>query len=619
MASFLPEDRVPMETNDMKNKPKYGALSNILFTMRNIVRIDKVLLISLAALVFSMVAQPVIAVFMPKYIIQFFEQGRSAQDFLLLIAVFGAVTFITGQIRSFADGYFPRMKSMYRSMKLGSEMCMASMNVNYKYLSSEAGQLENQKAQHAISTTTTGVEDIVVRIAECSANLLGAIVYILILSSLSPLIILGLAVCGAVSYFAGNMVNKYRLKHKDAISKIHEKTYYSTRASRDLKYAKDIRMYGMYGWLSGLIRQYTDEKVDWEKKISLRMFFSEAADGMIAFLRDGAAYIYLISLVIAGTIPVSEFILYISAIAGLSMWVGGFAKNAILLNTASIEVSDFRVFLDKAEENLNSELAKTEFSSPMSIEFRHVDFAYGDHVIFKDFSLYIEKGKKVALVGINGAGKTTLVKLLLNLAEPDSGEILLDGIDSRQIDLKQYFSQFSVAFQDALILAYGLDVNISMRDSADTDQKRVDQVIQTAGLGQKVKSLKKGKFTSCEKYLDSEGTELSGGERQKLILARALYKAAPVLVLDEPSAALDPIAESSLYEKYHEMTRNKTSIYISHRLSSTKFCDEVLLLDGGQIIERGSHADLMKRKGKYAHMFHVQSHYYTQGGDGAQA
>ena len=255
----------------------------------------------------------------------------------------------------------------------------------------------------------------------------------------------------------------------------------------------------------------------------------------------------------------------------------------------------------------------------MSIEFRHVDFAYGDHVIFKDFNLLIEKGKKVALVGINGAGKTTLVKLLLNLTAPDSGEILLDGIDSKQIDLKQYYSQFSVAFQDALILAYGLDVNISMKDSKDTDQQKVDQVIQTAGLSQKVNSLKKGKFTSSERYLDSEGTELSGGERQKLILARALYKAAPILVLDEPSAALDPIAESNLYEKYHEMTKNKTSIYISHRLSSTKFCDEVLLLDEGRIIERGSHSELMQQKGKYAHMFGVQSHYYRQDKGGEPA
>lgn len=603
-----------MEHTEKKDKPKYGALSNIAFTLRNIVRIDKVLMVSMFLLVCCMVAQPVVGVLMPKYIIRFFEQKRDVTAFLLLVAVFGVTLLVLGQIRSFADGYFPRMKSMYRSMRLGAEMCLASMQVDYKHLSSEAGQLENRKAQRAISTPSTGVEDIVVRIVECSANLLGAVVYIFILSSLNPFVILGLAVCGAVSYFAGNLVNRYRIEHKEEINKVEQKTYSASQSIRDVQYAKDIRMYGMFDWLASLLRKYNDENMTWDRKITLRMFFSEAADGLVAFLRDGFAYLYLISLVLAGAIPVSQFILYIGAIAGLSSWISGFAKNAILLNTASIQVSDFRVFLEKSAEGMKSDQAQREFSLPMQIEFRHVDFSYGEHVIFQDFNVVIERGKKVALVGVNGAGKTTLVKLLLNLAEPDRGEILLDGVDSRKVDLKQYFSQFSVAFQDALILAYGMDVNISMRNSSDTDQARVDSAIASAGLTKKVKTLRKGKFTSCEKYLDSEGTELSGGERQKVILARALYKSAPVLVLDEPSAALDPIAESHLYETYHEMTKNKTSIYISHRLSSTKFCDEVLLLDGGRIAERGTHSELMKLGGTYAHMFEVQSHYYRQDG-----
>lgn len=603
-----------MEQTKKPEKPKYGALSNIAFTIKNILRIDKVLLVSMIALVFCMVAQPVVGVLMPKFIIQFFEEGRDVASLLLLVAVFGAVSLALGQLRSFADGYFPRMKSMYRSMRLGAEMCLASMQVDYKHLSSEKGQLENRKAQRAISSPRDGVEDIVVRIVECSANLLGAVVYIFILSTLNPLVILGLAVCGAVSYFAGNLVNRYIIKHREEVNKVEQKTYSASASTGDVMYAKDIRMYGMFDWLASLLRKYNDENILWQKRIVLRMFFSEVADGFVAFLRDGFAYLYLISLVLAGTIPVSQFILYIGAIAGLSSWISGFAKNAIQLNTASIQVSDFRVFLEKSEEHTKGDRQQREFSLPMQIEFQHVDFSYGEHVIFQDFNVVIERGKKVALVGVNGAGKTTLVKLLLNLAEPDRGEILLDGVDSREVDLKQYFSQFSVAFQDALILAYGMDVNISMRNSRDTDQARVDAAIESAGLTKKVKELKKGKFTSCEKYLDNEGTELSGGERQKVILARALYKAAPVLVLDEPSAALDPIAESRLYETYHEMTKNKTSIYISHRLSSTKFCDEVLLLDGGRIAERGTHNELMRLCGTYAHMFDIQSHYYREEG-----
>ena len=208
-----------MEQKKKPEKPKYGAFSNIAYTLRSIVRINKTLLVAMIALVFCMVAQPVLAVFMPKYIIQFFEQKRGIADFLLLVGAFGVISLVLSQLRSFADGYFPRMKSMYRSMCLGAEMCYATMQADYKYLSSDLGRKETGKALRAMSMPSAGVENIVVRIAECSANLLGAIVYIFILSSLSPLVIAGLAVCGAVSFFAGNLVNRYRVKHLDEIYK----------------------------------------------------------------------------------------------------------------------------------------------------------------------------------------------------------------------------------------------------------------------------------------------------------------------------------------------------------------------------------------------------------------
>jgi len=595
----------------MKEKPKHSIFSNILFVIMNIWRVDKALLLAMVALVFSMVAQPVIAIYMPKYIIQYFEENRTVTELLILILYFGGISLFVGLVRSFGDGYYPRKAAYFRSMKLGSEMALASLHVQYNYLSSENGQLEIRKARRAMSRGNQGLQDMLLRMVESSTNLLGALVYILILSSLNPLIIAGLIFFGLISYFAGNKVNRYRLKTKDTISNIEKKYEYINDTTRDIKYAKDIRMYGMFDWLVSLGRKYIEEGYSWERKISTKVFISSIVDGLIAFLRDGFAYVYLISLVLNGSIEVSLFILYIGSITGFSLWVSNFVSNAIALGADSLMVSDFRVFMDKADENMKHKLPDKRIETPVSIELKDVTFSYGDNVIFKNFNLKIEEGKKVALVGINGAGKTTLVKLLLNLIKPDSGQVLFNGMDSGEIDMIQYYRQFSVAFQDALILAYGIDVNISMKSSGDTDQEKVDEALELSGLLEKVEKLKNGKFTSAEKQLDSEGTELSGGERQKLILARALYKDAPVLILDEPSAALDPIAEADLYEKYHEMTRNKTSIYISHRLSSTKFCDEVLLLDEGKISERGTHIDLMKLNGKYSEMFKVQSHYYN--------
>lgn len=596
----------------MNEKPKHGVFSNIGYIFRNIWRVDRFLLVAMTAMVFAKVCQPIIVIYMPKLIVQYFEEGRAVKELMMLVVYFGIVSLIVGQARSFSDGYFPRKNAYFRSMKLGSEMAMASLSVHYKYLSSETGQLEIRKAKNAVNRPTDGIQDFVIRMIECAVNLIGACVYILILSSLNPLIIIGLIVCGIISFLVGNRVNKYRMETKDDVSKADKRLFYVNNSTRDVKYSKDVRMYGMYNWLSELGKKLLHERNEWEKKISFKAFLSALVDGMIAFLRDGFAYIYLIYQVINAQISVSEFILYIGSIAGFSVWISSFVNNAIVLSANSLNVSNFREFMGKSKDITNENKPQRDIKTPVAIELKDVCFSYGDKVLYENFNLKIEAGKKIALVGVNGAGKTTLVKLILNLIEPTSGAVMLNGVDAREYDLNQYYNQFSVAFQDALVLAYGIDVNISMASSENTDQDKVDEVIKIAGLQEKVNSLKNGKYTSAEKYLDSEGVELSGGERQKLILARALYKDAPVLILDEPSSALDAIAEAELYEKYHQMTENKTSIYISHRLSSTKFCDEVLLLDGGHIVERGSHDELMKLNGQYAEMFNVQSHYYNE-------
>jgi len=594
----------------MKKRNDHNVMSNILFTLKNIWRVDKGLLLAMIAMVASLVLQPLIAIYMPKFIIQYFEENRSLENLLFLIGQLGLASLVVGQLKSFSDGYFPRKSAYYRSMKLASEMALATLHVNYKYLSSEEGQDQVGKARRAMSRPAGGIQHMVNMIVQASANLIGAVVYILILSSLNPLIIIALIACGIVSYIAGNSVNKYRLKINDELTKIDKKRRYVNESTRDIKFAKDIKVYGMYEWLKNLGHKYIEDQNTIEKKISFREFLSHLVDGMIALLRDGFAYLYLIYLVINGSIEVSEFILYIGSIAGFSIWVSGLVSNVISLGADSIQVSDFRVFMDIAYGNMKDRLPHQKIETPITIELKDICFSYNDKKIYDHFNLKIEAGKKIALVGVNGAGKTTLIKLIMNLIEPDSGQILINGIDHKQIDMLQYFELFSVAFQDALVLSYGIDANISMKSSEDTDQDKVDECIKLAGLEEKVTSLKAGKFTSAGRYLDTDGTELSGGERQKLILARALYKDAPILILDEPSSALDPIAESDLYEKYHDMTKDKTSIYISHRLSSTKFCDHVLLLENGRVVEEGKHEDLMSLNGKYAQMFDVQSHYY---------
>lgn len=231
-------------------------------------------------------------------------------------------------------------------------------------------------------------------------------------------------------------------------------------------------------------------------------------------------------------------------------------------------------------------------------------------------NMTLRPGEKLAVVGLNGAGKTTMIKLLLRLYDPTQGYITLNGTDIRRFKREEYYRLFSPVFQNVEVLAFPIAENISMRAATDTDRDRAKSAADEAGLGDKIASLPRGIDSELLKVVDEEGVDLSGGERQKLALARALYKAAPIVVLDEPTSALDALAEQQLYERFNRMIGDKSAIYISHRLASTRFCDKVAMFVDGNMIEYGSHEELMATGGQYARMFELQAQYYQDGQEG---
>lgn len=218
------------------------------------------------------------------------------------------------------------------------------------------------------------------------------------------------------------------------------------------------------------------------------------------------------------------------------------------------------------------------------------------------------------MVGLNGAGKTTFIKLLLRLYEPSSGKILLNGIDIRNYQKRSYYQLFAPLFQEVELFAFPLAENISMDTPENTDVVRAEECLHMAGFGNKLKELPKGIHTEVLKIIDEEGLDFSGGERQKLALARALYKNAPIIVLDEPTAALDALAEYELYQNFDRMIGDKSAIYISHRLSSTRFCDHIGMFMDGEMVEYGTHQELLQKNGAYSKMFELQAQYYTEEG-----
>jgi ATP-binding cassette subfamily B protein len=319
---------------------------------------------------------------------------------------------------------------------------------------------------------------------------------------------------------------------------------------------------------------------------------------------------FLIWGVLAKTIAVSDFVFCFGIAAGFSGWINGISGHLASLKRISIECGKYREFMElqnpSEQQRVNHPAKEIQ-----QIEFQNVSFGYAeDQPVLKNINLTVKKGERIALVGENGAGKTTLMKLLCGLYTPTSGKILVNGQDLQTLDRAAYFERLAAVFQDYTLLPASILENISL--SADSDRAPVWEVLQKAGLAEKIKSLQEGLDTKLVQQSDEQATALSGGETQRLLLARALYKDAPILILDEPTAALDPLAEEALYLQYRDLTEGKISFFISHRLNSTQFCDRILFLQNGEITESGSHAQLMEQRGEYWNMYKLQGFYYQK-------
>ena len=230
-------------------------------------------------------------------------------------------------------------------------------------------------------------------------------------------------------------------------------------------------------------------------------------------------------------------------------------------------------------------------------------------MVLDDISLTVNPGEKIAIVGSNGAGKTTFIKLICGLLHPTKGDVSIDGVQLSMINQEDCANNISAVFQDSSLMPVSIKDNIVMNDKK-VDEEKLKKVVSLVGLDEKIASLERGVETPLVKHITENGTEFSGGEVQKLLLSRAIYKDSPILVLDEPTAAMDPIAEQNIYLKYNELSKNKTAFFISHRLSSTRFCDRIILIDDGKIKEMGTHDELMKKGGMYFDMYNIQSKYY---------
>lgn len=600
----------------MKNKKSKGLYSlpnNILFLIKKSWQIDKTLLFVTLTQIPVIVLLPLIATYLSKYVVELVTQNASANTLITYVLTISFAMLVLYLINNYVSAKI-QWRSFGNRFKYIEIYNQKVVSMDYELLENPIGQDKSQKALNTLYSNNGGTQQIFSQLISIASNVIGLITYSIILLSFNSWIVLILFGMTTITYFLSKANNMWVHKNKDNWVPIDRKMGYVRNKSGDFEIAKDIRLFGMSGWFKNLFENFLLERKFWWKKGEKRGFAVDLIVAIMNFARDGIAYIVLIYGVANKNLSAADFVLYFALIAQYSNWLMGVVGAYSSLQATSLEFCDLRDFFDLKDKFNRGKGTKTPSVAP-SISLQNVSFKYpqAENDVLKNINLTINKGEKIALVGLNGAGKTTLVKLLCGLYSSTDGNVLIDEKNIFEYNVDEYYAILSVVFQDIILMPISVAKNIALCEEKDINRDRLIEVLKLSGLYDKVMMLENKENTLLMKSIHDNATDFSGGEKQKLALARALYKNGNIIILDEPTAALDPIAENEMYQKYNELTANTTSVFISHRLSSTRFCDRILFMENGEIVEQGSHTELMAKKGKYAELFEIQSHYYKDG------
>ena len=554
-----------------------------------------------------------IQLFLAPRILTLVEEAAALQTLLGTIALFTAALFAL----RFGRGYLEQIDLFaridVRSVIIGllGRKCNTTSYPNT--LKPEFIKLRDV-AHTASDGNQEATEQIWHTLTELCKNVGGFAVYLTILSHLDPILLLVTIATCLAGFWIARRTSGWMYRHRDEEDAYITRKRYIHRVAESVPVAKDIRIFGLQNWINDLYASVHDVYLAFRLRAEKVKLLAELTEAVLTMARNGIAYGYLIQMALLEHLSVGEFLLYFTAISTFTQWVMGILQASLKLHTQSLDISRVREFLDYPEPFRFSGGAALPDRRPYELRLEDVSFRYdgAETDTLRHLNLSIRPGEKLAIVGLNGAGKTTLVKLLCGLLDPTEGRVLLNGVDVRQFNRQEYYGLFSAVFQEFSILNVTIAENIA-QNTENIDDARVNACLDQAGLTQAVAQLPQGTKTHVGREVFLDGVLFSGGQTQRLMLARALYKDSPILILDEPTAALDPLAENDIYLKYNDMTAGKTSLFISHRLASTRFCDRIILLADGGIAEEGTHESLLAAGGAYASLFAVQSRYYQEG------
>lgn len=566
-------------------------------------------------------AQILLNIILPKFLIDELIHNKDTKMLLLYVSLIVLSNLVFGFLTNLLNCRLT-IKNTYVTEKMNEQMAKKIMEVPYSCLENPYYLDLKERAVFAIQS-----QNVINQIITLTATILKGAVTILsliaLMLTLSPVLLLLLFLSLLLSFVFYSRFSKYESKFSQDLIPVNRKLNYYVGLCFKQEIQKDVRLYNMAPMLSDRVVEYNREISHWFTKFYHRMALFLASTEINTVLQSALCYGYIALRVVSGqfgpSISIGSFTMYVSSAVNFTSTFTETFKSVTELQKLFSYLDPFMEFMNLKEEE--KETGKIPFEGKVhSIAFKHVTFGYdgSNDMVLKDVSFSIQEGEKISIVGLNGAGKTTLIKLICRLYHPQQGTIKINGTDIFDYDYRTYMKAISAVFQDYKLFNFSIYENVTCKPY-NRSEKKLDscdamKVLEEVGLSEKLNSLPDGIFTYFGKNYDENGTEFSGGQSQKVAIARALYKEADLVILDEPTSALDPLAEAEIYQNFNNLTKGKTAIYISHRMSSSVFCDRILVLDGGSVSDFDTHANLMKKTDSlYYKLFDSQAQNYSEG------
>lgn len=558
----------------------------------------------------ALVLQPLVTAYIPKAMIDAIDNGVTVGDMTVIVALLSLLLTLTIWLDPF-------MKELVRGgarivrMRYAVAAFRKTLTTDYVNIESFEGREKQKRAEAFYNARFSSGADFVEQCAHFLVCVIGVIASSVLLYKVNYFMILLILLTCVCEFFLLKSLRTKQSETTDNYSKLSGKFEYFYKLSKNAEASKDIKLYGFSDYLVKTAADFIYQIEHINAKYTKQSAAISGVRALLNLVRELVAYAYLTYLVLKNRLSVSEFIFCFGIITGFSNWIMNLVFSFMEISRCCTDCALYREFV---EESVSEGKPEVDFGEVRSIEFSNVFFTYpaSDTETIRNMSFKVNKGENIAIVGENGAGKTTAIKLLCGLYYPSEGDILINGRSSKEFSSDSYFDLFSAVFQDYCFMPMTIAENITAEQSYD--KERLFAAFDKAGITDKINSLSEKENTLMVKDVYKNAADFSGGEKQKLLLAKAVYKNAPVLILDEPTAALDPISENELYLKYNELTEDKISFFISHRLSSTRFCDRILFIKDGAVAESGTHEELMAKKGAYYRMYQTQSMYYREMG-----